>query len=287
MTYYWPAPYTLHYTGDEKYPIWKAVLVCQLDKSKNVFKKFLRSKNVFKKFLRFHRLVKIPICIQVVANGPAGLPNWWFNTNKNSILGYDILGFSSPNSLLRVMGCMIDVIDIHQFIFQITISTNLNVDSRLVSWGAMCDAPNWALIYIPDLEKLDLLVLYFNKNTDAFRGCWFQVPLLYTSVNNNMTDVIKDAFLMMMCPHPVGFLLTGCCPILGVPGYHCWLPSHCGLVHIVTVALFTGSRSSLLLASCLLSPGSCRSLDEPSSLLLISPALVAALVLMIVNSMPP
>jgi hypothetical protein len=35
-----------------------------------------KSKNVFEKFLRFHRLVKTPICIQIVANGPAGLPIW-------------------------------------------------------------------------------------------------------------------------------------------------------------------------------------------------------------------
>jgi hypothetical protein len=62
-----------------------------------------QKKNVVKKFLRIHRLEEIPICIQIVANGPAGLPNWCFNTYKNSILGYDISGFSSPNSLMRVM----------------------------------------------------------------------------------------------------------------------------------------------------------------------------------------
>ena len=62
-----------------------------------------QKKNVVKKFLRIHRLEEIPICIQIVANGPAGLPNWCFNTYKNSILGYVISGFSSPNSLLRVM----------------------------------------------------------------------------------------------------------------------------------------------------------------------------------------
>jgi hypothetical protein len=58
-----------------------------------------QKKNVAKTFLRIHRLEEIPICIQIVANGPAGLPNWCFN----SILGYDISGFSSPNSLLSVM----------------------------------------------------------------------------------------------------------------------------------------------------------------------------------------
>jgi hypothetical protein len=56
-----------------------------------------------KRFLRIHRLDEIPIWIQIDANGPAGLPNWYFNTYKNAILGYDISGFSSPISLLRVM----------------------------------------------------------------------------------------------------------------------------------------------------------------------------------------
>jgi hypothetical protein len=48
-------------------------------------------------------------------------------------LGYDISGFSSPNSLLSVMWCMIELIYLHQFVVQITISKNLYVDSRLVS----------------------------------------------------------------------------------------------------------------------------------------------------------
>ena len=119
------------------------------------------------------------------------------------------------------------------------------------------DAPNWLLLYIPDLGKL--LVLYFNKNTAAFRGCWLQVPL-YTSVNNNMTDVMKDAFLMSMCPHPAGFLLTvarflefqvvtagflltvafcsrgsrlSLLPCSRAPDHHCcWLPACCCPGHV-------------------------------------------------------
>ena len=144
-----------------------------------------------------------------------------------------------------------------------------------------CNAPNWVLIYIPNLRKL--LVLYFNKNTTAFRGCWLQVPL-YTSVNNNMTDVMKDAFLMMMCPHPVCFLLTVARFLefqVVTDGFLLTVALFTGF-QIVTVALFTGSRSSLMLASCSLSPVSFRSL-EPSSSLLISPALVGALVLMTVK----
>jgi hypothetical protein len=57
-------------------------------------------------------------------------------------LGYDILGFSSLNSLSRVMWCMIDVILLHQFVVQIAITKNLNVDSRLVSKSASTYFPN-------------------------------------------------------------------------------------------------------------------------------------------------
>ena len=47
-----------------------------------------QKKNIVKSFSAYvHRLVEIPICIQIDANGPAGLPNWCFNTYKNSILG--------------------------------------------------------------------------------------------------------------------------------------------------------------------------------------------------------
>ena len=107
---------------------------------------------------------------------------------------------------------------------------------------------------------------------------------LYTSVNNNMTDVMKDAFLMMMCPDPVGFLLTVARFLefqVVTDGFLLTVALFTGF-QIVTVALFTGSRSSLMFASCSLLTGSCRSL-EPSSSLLISPALVAALVLMTVK----
>jgi hypothetical protein len=41
-----------------------------------------QKKNVVQKFLRIHCLEEIPICIQIKANGPAGLPKWCFNTLK-------------------------------------------------------------------------------------------------------------------------------------------------------------------------------------------------------------
>jgi hypothetical protein len=63
------------HTGDEKYPIWKAILVCWLDKSKNVLKSFSA----------FIVLRKYQCAFQIDANGPAGLLNWCSNTYKNSI----------------------------------------------------------------------------------------------------------------------------------------------------------------------------------------------------------
>jgi hypothetical protein len=73
---------------------------------------------------------------------------------------------------------MIDVIFMHQFGFQIMVSKNLNVDSRLVSLDAPTYSPNWVLSYRCRIgSKLGFstialytqfgkikLVLYFNRN---------------------------------------------------------------------------------------------------------------------------
>ena len=168
----------------------------------------------------------------ICANGPADLPNWCFNTNKKFISGCDILGFSSPNSHLRVMWCKIDVIYFHQFAVQITISKNLNVDSRLVSLGAPTYSPNWVCFMMLDrrlqigyivypIWETYIPVLNFNKNTgvDSIKRLYTQTFTKYNWCNHKDDNPIirfillyfkhKDAFLMMMCPHsclPVGFL---------------------------------------------------------------------------------
>ena len=93
---------------------------------------------------------------------------------------------------------------------------------------------------------------------------------LYTSVNNTMTDVIKETFLMMMCPHPVGFFFEFQV-VTAVAGFLLTVALFTGF-QIVTVASFTGFQVITAVGFLLAVARSCKSL-EPSSSLLTSPAL--------------
>jgi hypothetical protein len=116
---------------------------------------------------------------------------------------------------------MIDVIYLHQFVVRITISKNLNVDSRLVSYGAPTYSPNRVLsyrcwigsklgfpqfLYIPNLVKLNRCFIS-TKISVLTPSSASIIHSLCTNVYS-MSDVMKYAFLMMMCPQfclPVGF----------------------------------------------------------------------------------
>jgi hypothetical protein len=74
-------------------------------------------------------------------------------------LGYDILGFSSLNSLSRVMWCMIEVILLQLFVIQIAIAKNLNMDSRWVSKSASTYFPNWVFSFRDAGSKLGRTIL--------------------------------------------------------------------------------------------------------------------------------
>jgi hypothetical protein len=55
------------------------------------------------------------------------------------------------------MWCMIDVIQLHQFVVQIAKTKNFNVDSRLVAYDAPTYFPNWVLS-----DRDASIQLYFN-----------------------------------------------------------------------------------------------------------------------------
>ncbi len=225
-----------------------------------------QNKNVVKKFLCIHRLGEIPICIQIDANGPTGLPNWWFNTNKKSILGYDILGFSSLNSLSRVMWCMIDVILLHQFVVQIAITKNLNVDSRLVSKSASTYFPNRVFSFRDAWSKLGRTIL----TTSA--SCSLLPKVLRVPAHRGLVHGVPSWHSCLPAPSLALFSLwpdsRGSRPLKGF--------------QLVTVAFFqlTVARYCTsfepLMSSCLIHPS--------SSSLLTSQAL--ALIKMTVNSTP-
>ena len=118
---------------------------------------------------------------------------------------------------------MIDVIYFHQFVVQITISKNLIVDLQIGEIKCTNEFPKLGT-FISMLDRFQIgffyeyiytqfrktkPVLYFNQNigADAIKRLYY-TQCFYTKVYS-MTDVIKDAFLMMCLRQsclPVGFL---------------------------------------------------------------------------------